>query len=651
METEEIRIFAEVIKDRVAAFSDENTKLSKKLQELEKGVQKDLYGNVVKTPPEQLQPLKDRLIEIENEVGMLGKIERTFHDPEKKPFVWEIGFAEIFGEKGGFDIVIGNPPYVRQEDIAPPTKPRNEVSRDEKQEYKEKLIESVKSHLPIVPEIDKKSDYYVYFYFHGLALLNSKGTLCFITSNSWLDVDYGAELQEFLLKYAPVKGIYDNPKRSFAHADINTVIVVFGAPQKEDLPSLLSPESYLKVAANMWPALSHIAKFVMFKKPFEEVTTSKILHAIETIDKIENSPDYRVFSASQRELLAEGWEYPEDYDDVKEGRFRRGQYEGNKWGGKYLRAPDIFFTILEKGKATLTKMGSIAKVNRGITTGANEFFILSKQEASTLKIEREFLKLILITPKESRGVLVSKTLLSNYVFFCTKVKKSLSGTNALKYILDGERQKVKIRSGANKGHVVTGYNRLETLKNRKEWWNLGNKHPSQINCNYLVNDLMRCYYSDEPIFAIDNFQQVHPSKGPKELCAVLNSTLFALFTNIQGRANFGGGLMKMQTYEIRNTLTVDVPSIGPEICRRLQSAFNKLASRELGTIFEECGIDPNRPVRDQNPKPVPDRKHLDDIIFDMLGLTDQERKEVYWSVCELVKARLDKAESLKKSKD
>jgi hypothetical protein len=651
LETEEIRIFAEVIKDRLTGFSDEQAKLSKKLQELERGVQKDLYGNVAKTPPEELEPIKNRLLEIENEITTLDKVAKTLHDPEKKPFVWEIGFAEIFGEKGGFDIVIGNPPYVRQEDVAPPTKPRNEVSRDEKHEYKEKLIESVKSHLAIVANIDKKSDYYVYFYFHGLALLNGKGTFCFITSNSWLDVDYGAELQEFLLKYVPVKGIYDNPKRSFAHAAINTVIVVFGAPQKEELPSLLSPESYLNVAVNMWPALPCVAKFVMFKKPFEEVTTSKILHAIETTDKIENGPDYRVFSASQRDLLAEGWEYPEDYDEAKEGRFRGGQYEGNKWGGKYLRAPDIFFTILEKSKGKLTKLGTIAKVNRGITTGSNEFFILSKQETSKLKIEKEFLKPILITPKESRSVLISKALLSNYVFFCTKSKKSLSGTYALKYIQHGEKQKATIRSGANKGQVVTGYNRLETLKNRKEWWNLGNKHPSQINCNYLVNDLMRCYYSDEPIFAIDNFQQVRPSKAPKELCAVLNSTLFALFTNIQGRANFGGGLMKMQTYEIRNTLTLDVPTIDPDICLRLQSAFDKIASRALGTIFEECGIDPSRPVRDQNPQPVPDRKHLDDIVFDMLGLTDHERKEVYWSVCELVKTRLDKAKSLMKKKD
>jgi hypothetical protein len=38
-------------------------------------------------------------------------------------------------------------------------------------------------------------------------------------------------------------------------------------------------------------------------------------------------------------------------------------------------------------------------------------------------------------------------------------------------------------------------------------------------------------------------------------------------------------------------------------------------------------------------------KELDDIIFDELGLTEEERKEVYWSVAELVKQRLEKAGS------
>jgi len=45
---------------------------------------------------------------------------------------------------------------------------------------------------------------------------------------------------------------------------------------------------------------------------------------------------------------------------------------------------------------------------------------------------------------------------------------------------------------------------------------------------------------------------------------------------------------------------------------------------------------------------LPDRAELDNIIFDELGLTKEERKEVYWAVCELVKQRLEKTKSLKK---
>ena len=44
--------------------------------------------------------------------------------------------------------------------------------------------------------------------------------------------------------------------------------------------------------------------------------------------------------------------------------------------------------------------------------------------------------------------------------------------------------------------------------------------------------------------------------------------------------------------------------------------------------------------------PLPDCKELDDIIFDILGLTKEERKEVYWAVCELVKNRLEKSRSV-----
>lgn len=60
----------------------------------------------------------------------------------------------------------------------------------------------------------------------------------------------------------------------------------------------------------------------------------------------------------------------------------------------------------------------------------------------------------------------------------------------------------------------------------------------------------------------------------------------------------------------------------------------------------ELGINPARPIREQKPNLLPDRKALDDIIFGILGLTEDKRNEVYLAVCELVKNRLEKARSV-----
>ena len=185
---EERRIFGEIIDERVLQLKKERDEIFK--------VQAGLYEK-----PQTAEEKSDKIKEVINkEIERLINIKNSLQSPEQKPFVWDIDFAEIFGDKGGFDIVIGNPPYVRQEKIAPPNKLKAEVTLEDKREYKDKLLSSIQVHYPFVKKLDKKSDYYIYFYFHGLSLLNEKGTFCFITSNSWLDVGYGKELQEFLLK-------------------------------------------------------------------------------------------------------------------------------------------------------------------------------------------------------------------------------------------------------------------------------------------------------------------------------------------------------------------------------------------------------------------------------------------------------------------
>ncbi len=185
----------------------------------------------------------------------LEQIRKLLRQP-KRPFVYFLDFAEVLlGPKGGFDIVIGNPPYLRQEEI------RDLLGRFEPKEYKAKLQAAVQEGLERfgpydatfpTPKPAGRSDLYTYFYAQSLVLLHEKGVHAFVVSNSWLDVQYGAWLQQVFLEAAPLRYVIENRVKRTFEADVNTVITVAHALRQERLPE-------------NWPVL-----FIAAKKPFEE---------------------------------------------------------------------------------------------------------------------------------------------------------------------------------------------------------------------------------------------------------------------------------------------------------------------------------------------------------------------------------------------
>lgn len=653
VKAEEIRLFEEIIEERTTEVQEQLELWLKGTKEKQTGLfgtELNKEAQFTKKVRETLEKTEKRIAALNEEIESLKKIKKLLKDPEQKPFVWEIDFAEIFGDKNGFDIVIGNPPYVRQEMISPPNREKSKVTLEDRGDYKEKLIKSVQNQFLVVENIDRKSDYYIYFYFHGIGLLNEKGTFCFITSNSWLDVGYGKELQEFLLKYVPIIAIYDNPKRSFAHAAVNTIIALFGAAKFND-----ERIEGLKVEGNNgWTMLQNTAKFVMFKKPFEEVLSAKNLIDIENIKaKIEGkgitelvknvikTNDYRTFPITQADLLDDGWEYPEDY---KNGRFKAGSYEGNKWGGKYLRAPDIFYTILEKGK--FCSLQDVSVVLPGCYSGINDFFYMNKEGISEWKIEKEFLIPIIRNSDIIQTLNVMNTR-DNFVLSVPSVsKEELKGKkslNLLSYISWGEKQVTRQRQKTEAG---IPWNKVETVKNRKYWYSIPPKNlePANLFMQYVSSDRFYCPYSDRKYVSDRCFHRIFVKKGQdfRIIASYLNSSIQAFFVMLFGRSNLGQGALKFEASDAKKII-IPYPKTDS---KRLLNALDKLGKRKPLSIFLECGIDPLKPIREQEPKPLTDRAELDEVVFDELELTKEERKEVYWAVCELVKQRLDKAKSL-----
>ncbi len=142
--------------------------------------------------------------------------------------------------------------------------------------------------------------------------------------------------------------------------------------------------------------------------------------------------------------------------------------------------------------------------------------------------------------------------------------------------------------------------------------------------NYPISSTARTLYARNGCYTSDNFQEIHiGSDLTLPLCASLNSSLFQLMVNMAGRSNFGGGLLKIQTYEVSELLCLDP----------------KIFAFEDETIFASTAW--------EMLEPTDDRCALDAIIFDALGLTQGERDGVYEAVVNLVESRLRKARNLK----
>jgi hypothetical protein len=638
---EEIRLFEEIIDERVESLTtdiqvfEHNIKMARS--------QKTLAGEQV-IDEKKVNENQLRIDSNKEEIEKLRNVKSHLNDPEKKPFVWDIDFAEIFGDKGGFDIVIGNPPYVRHEVISPPNRLKSDVGEDDRKEYKEKLVQSVRARFPVVNSLDLKNDYYIYFYFHGLSLLNEKGTFSFITSNSWLDVGYGWKLQEFLCKYVPILSIYDNPKRSFAHADVNTIIALFGAAEVKQRS--LSDWTPGASAGNekVWPQLRSVAKFVMFKKSFEEVLSPSNLIELDNIKatkrgeeitqlvgNVVETNDYRCFPIVQDDLLEDGWEYPENYNNK---RFREGNYGGNNWGGKYLRAPNILYSVLQKGN--FRDLETMGKIGTYLNTGGVDkfYFVKVKQrnKATSLilntefneefEVENKFLQPIIKSSQELSRILIEDKDVKSYIISIPD-DENISGMKVNDYIQFGVRKKYNKRSGPSK---------------RKPWWRL----PDQARfCTEILfprnyNDKLEVFYNPTRFIA-NRFYRLETNKH-SSLIIYLNSTLNFLMLELFGRRNLGLGALDIEKPELRK-----LPILDKDIKFKDHNFFR----REVKTIYEELGFNKSIPIREQEPNPLPDRAELDNIIFDELGLTQQERKEVYWSICELVKQRIDKSKSLR----
>jgi hypothetical protein len=184
----------------------------KKLSELRK-LQKEFFNEQnrkrKKEQAEQINKLEWQLIEEtlreQGKEEAIKKLEQYKKNKSKPFFLWKLHFSEVFQRKNpGFDVVIANPPYVRQEEII---------------SDKKALQEGYAVFSP-------RSDLYTYFYERAIKLLKNEGTLVFISSNKFMRAKYGRKLREYLKSSTQLCRIVNFGSKHMFEAITNTAIIL-----------------------------------------------------------------------------------------------------------------------------------------------------------------------------------------------------------------------------------------------------------------------------------------------------------------------------------------------------------------------------------------------------------------------------------------
>ena len=216
-------------------------------------------------------------------------------------FDWDTGFKEVFAD-GGFDAVIGNPPYVK--------------------EYTERSIfENIKQ-AKLAKYYQGKMDLWYFFVCHGLDILKKKGKLGFIAPNNWI-TNYGASiLRNKIMTDAKIDSYVDfGDFRVFSEASIQTMVFILSRGNNSKKYNF----DYFKIQNNKLD-VSDLSKVLTNSDDIEHIKIN--INPLEMQDKLITFVDNRKYTVLSKILevgkyhliekdIAQGIVYPQDFLNQK----------------------------------------------------------------------------------------------------------------------------------------------------------------------------------------------------------------------------------------------------------------------------------------------------------------------------------------------
>lgn len=194
-----------------------------RLKELRR-LQGDFFDETIKSKKEKLRKEIDHLewrfiedaLKSDGHEDTAAETVKQLQKNRSKPFfLWKLYFSDVFAEKGGFDIVIGNPPYVQIQKM--------------KEEYKSALQNEG------YDTFTKRGDLYCLFYERGFEISREGGQTALITSNQWMRAAYGDKTRKFFKQNSKPLILMDfSGQQMFETATVDTNILIFAKEAKDE---------------------------------------------------------------------------------------------------------------------------------------------------------------------------------------------------------------------------------------------------------------------------------------------------------------------------------------------------------------------------------------------------------------------------------
>ena len=432
-----------------------------------------------------------------------------------------------------FDVIIANPPYIKQELI--PNKKLMMKNLPIFATYREKNSISKnlkKKSQDIKLELTGKTDYYGFFLWYSYYFLKDQGKICFLIPNKWMDVEYGKKLKKFIIENFRIVAVIGFNRNVFENAQVSTIILIL---QKE---------------RDDFKRKHHYVKFI------------NILD-IEGRKKIERLVNSSLKPILKAEINSQGYIFKNEDKSLQCTYIRQDNLNfSEKWSLKYLFQLQFARILAKKALISMDNF-ELTSVVGGIKTGANDFYFPSKDDQEKFSIESQFL---------IPGIKTGRSIPSEMI------------VNKAKHMFLSIAPEIDISKYSGlQSYIAYGANSKKYHERRsvhwKPWFSIPEIKQDTPDIIFLrhINKKFKARWNKIKCVVADGVRGIRVNNPDHILfyLGICNSTFFYWQAHICGRWE-GQGDLQLLVYELRQFLIPDIRTIPKEKVNNVENCMNKI---------------------------------------------------------------------------